>query len=487
MLSKVAEMESFGVLLGRLVRDKRGIESLSQDDLSGKTGLTKARISEIETGKINNPQARTIDALCVALNISRQEREACRVLTGPRLPPRLLENLALRFGHSNPDASEDELEAFLKEKAVEFREFQERLAQIDAAEGRIADFLAAANAALEEGDFQLADKRLAEAEDAQLASTTLPALEKQYRLRFERAHASLLGGEISNAAQHWETAANYFHFVDKAAEAEKRYEYCTRLREYGYRYRNVEALRAAKDALETNLSIWTKGSSLQNWCRATNALGAVSWRLSQFDAAENFLMHSAKAKSLYETVRENCSETELPYYYAAASTNLASIYSDREFARSEQEYYSNLENCLRLQNSSLKLISKTDRPVDWGILQHNIGNSYTKFFQIQAEKQLSMNVIDKAIHHLELSFEVRDSINELQYWIASCRSLGAALIERSTHQPSPQASIDLQGSHDLLSGAASKISETEHPNQWAEIQNQLARCAEQRSRLTSQE
>jgi transcriptional regulator with XRE-family HTH domain len=484
---KVAEMESFGVQFGRLIRDKRGIEGLSQDDLAGKAGLTKARISDLENGKINNPQAKTIDALCVALNISRDERNACRVFTGPRLPPRLLENLALRFGHINPDASEDELETFLKEKAVEFRELQERLTQMNAAEGRITDFLAAANAALEAGDFRLADEHLAEAEDAQLTSTTLPVLERQYRLRFERGHAALLGGEIRNAALHWERSANYFHFVDTGVEAEKRYEYCTRLREYGYRYRSVEALHTAEDALEKNLAIWTKDGNLHNWCRAMNALGATNWRLSHFDAPDNFLMHTAKAKSFYETVRENCSETELPYYYAASGLNLASIYSDRKFAQSEQEYYANLENSLRIQNSAVKMISKTDMPVDWGILQHNLGCSYTKFFQLQANKHLSMNLIDKAIDHLELSFQVRDPIDMLQYWIASCRSLGEALIERSMHRTNPQAGFDLQSAYDLLSRAASEISETEHPNQWAEIQKQLARCAEQRLSLTSQD
>jgi transcriptional regulator with XRE-family HTH domain len=215
-------MEIFGVVFGRLIRDKRGIEQLSQDDLAGQSGLTKARISDIENGKIKNPQAKTVDALCVALNISREERDACRVVTGPRLPPRLLENLAMRFGHSNPDALEDELEAFLKAKAAEFREMQERLAQMNGAEGRITDLLVAANAALEEGDFQIADERLAEAEDARLVSTTLPALEEQCSLRFERGHAALLGGEIGIAAQHWETAANYFHFIDQNLEAEKR-------------------------------------------------------------------------------------------------------------------------------------------------------------------------------------------------------------------------------------------------------------------------
>lgn len=298
-LSKVAGMESFGVLFGRLIRDKRGMEGLSQDNLAGASDLTKARISDIENGKIKNPQAKTVDALCVALNISREERGACRVITGPRLPPRLLENLALRFGHSNPDALEDELEAFLKEKAVEFREMQERLAQMNGAEGRITDLLAAANAALEEGDFQIADERLAEAEDAQLASTTLSALERQCRLRFERGHAALLGGEIGIAAQHWETAANYFHFLDQEVEAEKRYEYCTQLREHGYRYRSVEAICTAGNALERNLPIWSKEDNLQNWCRAMNALGGVSWRLSQFDAIEKSATHIARAKSFY--------------------------------------------------------------------------------------------------------------------------------------------------------------------------------------------
>jgi transcriptional regulator with XRE-family HTH domain len=56
-------METFGVLFGRLIRDKRGIEQLSQDDLAAKSELTKARISDIENGKIRKPQAKTVGAL----------------------------------------------------------------------------------------------------------------------------------------------------------------------------------------------------------------------------------------------------------------------------------------------------------------------------------------------------------------------------------------------------------------------------------------
>jgi transcriptional regulator with XRE-family HTH domain len=479
---KLRKMGRFGVRFGRLIRDKRGIEGMSQDALAGASGLTKARISEIETGKTKNPQARTVDALCVALNISREERNACQPTAGPRLPPLLLENLALRFGHTNPDALEDDLEAFLKEKAVEFREMQERLARMNTAEGRITDLIAAANAALEDGDFRIADERLADAEDAQLESTTRPALERQCRLRFERGHAAILGGEISTAAKHWERAAKFFHFLDRETEAEKRHEYCTTLREYGYRYRSAEALVTAGIALEDNLSIWSKDKSLQNWCKTMIALGGVNWRLSQFDAPENFATHIARAKSSYEAVRDSCSENILPYYYAASGGNIANVYSDRNFARTQEEYCENMKISLQIQISVLTMITKIDRPVDWGILQHNLGLCYIKFFELQHDKPRSMDIIDKAIHHLELSFEVRDPDDSLQYWIASCRSLGEALIERSIHQWGANARNDLQKSYKILTDAASKISEIEHPNQWTEIQEQIARCRELQSR-----
>jgi len=170
---------------------------------------------------------------------------------------------------------------------------QERLAQMDAAEGRIAGFLVAAKAALEQGDFQLADKRLAEAENAHLVSTTLPGLENQYKIRFERGHAALLAGDIGKSAQHWEQAANYYHFFDVAIEAERRHEYCMRLRAYGYRYKSAEALYAAENGLERNLAVWTGEEDLQNWCKTKIALGDTQWRLSQYDDKANYRMHIA--------------------------------------------------------------------------------------------------------------------------------------------------------------------------------------------------
>jgi len=469
------ELERFGVPFGRLVRDKRGIEGLSQDALAARTGLTKARISDLENGKVRRPHASTVDALCVALNISPQERHACHAVRGAGLPPLLLENLALRFGHANPNGLEEELAAFLAEKAVEFRQLQARLAQITQTESRIAEILAAANAALEQGDFQRADACLAEAEGVQLA-TTLAALEQQCELRFARGHAALLAGEIGSAVDHWESAANFFHFVDRAVEAEKRFAYCGELRGYGYRYRNVPALLAAGEALRVNLAVWTPDASLVNWCRAMIASGGVHWRLSQFDAPEHFARHIAAAKAAYEAVRETCSETVLPFWYAIAGGNLASVYAERKLSKTDLEHRRALERGLEIQHSSLRALSKSEYPTEWGIYQHNIGLAYATLFKLQPDKPSAMALIESAVGHLELSFHVREPVESLQYWIASRRSLGEALIEQSLCQSGDLAAQTMLRAQALLGEALSKISESEHPHQWAELQAQFVRC-----------
>jgi hypothetical protein len=180
----------------------------------------------------------------------------CHPTTPSGLPPPLLEKLARHFGHDNPNASEDELEAFLKEKAKEFREMQQRLAQMAKAESRISELLTAANAALGEGDFRGADHLLEEAERVQLRSATIATLEKQAKLRIERGNAALISGNITAASNHFERSARYFSGIDVTLEANNRHECSKLLRYYGYRYESPEALYAARDALQQNLQIW---------------------------------------------------------------------------------------------------------------------------------------------------------------------------------------------------------------------------------------
>jgi hypothetical protein len=295
----------------------------------------------------------------------------------------------------------------------------------------------------------------------------------------------LLAGEVETAARHWEKSANYFRYIDQNIEAEKRFEYSTRLREYAYRYRSADALFSAEQALKINLCLRQKND--EKWCREMIALGVTHFRLSQFDVAENFVLHINLAKSLFERVRDSCSETVLTHYYVVSQGNLAMIYSMREFAKSDDEYRSNIAKSLELQNDALSLVSKIEEPERWGILQHNLGHSYTYYSRIQSDSSVALDMLNRAIYHADLSFEVRDWADEetLQYWVASCRTLGEALIERSRYQTNIGATSDLNRAFAVLSDAASKISETEHPNQWEAVQKQLVICSEQRLRLAS--
>jgi transcriptional regulator with XRE-family HTH domain len=472
-------MVRFGVLFGRLVREKRGIEGLSLDDLAEKSAVTKARISDIENGKVANPQAKTVDALCVALNISREERGACHSAPTSDLPSLLLRKLAQHFGRDMPEATEEELEAFLMAKASEFRQMRTRLERLAETEGRVSELIRAANAALGEGDFATADSLLEGAEAVQLHSTTSIALKKQAELRIERGNAALVSGNVAMAAAHFEQSCRYFSGIDIEMEANNRHECATLLRYYAYRYKNSEALYQARTALQQNLGIWRQEIHKAKWCETKNALGGVSWRLSDFDMTENAISHLADAKAHYEDVRACCSDDLLPKEFAMACYLLAAVYADRRLSKSNADYAINLQLALSLQLSALRHFSKTDDPREWGVVHHNLGLHYLNISDVRIDAAKSVTDVANAIHHVELSFEVRNPDDSLQYWVASCRTLGEALLKMATYSSAEDRNKHVQRALDVLNGAAASISPSEHPLQWELIQNQLAHAGGQ--------
>jgi len=69
---------SFGVKFGELVKRRRAIEDISQEELAARAfgdPDKKTRISELENGKVANPRPVTVDALCIALNINGEAIE----------------------------------------------------------------------------------------------------------------------------------------------------------------------------------------------------------------------------------------------------------------------------------------------------------------------------------------------------------------------------------------------------------------------------
>lgn len=218
--------QTFGQAFGELLRTKRGQEGLTQKELAIRAfdDETKVRrINELETGAVSRPHIKTVDALVVALDISKEELAACRLnksftdreAAEIGLSRQLMENLAQRFDHENPNAPDNELFNYLKGKAQELKLLQTRLRGIEGITKSIHNQIAAANGAIEAGEFDEADELLAAAEDIQQQERTLKEIETQSEIRFARGDAALFNNQRSVAAEHYRKAAEYFYGFDK--------------------------------------------------------------------------------------------------------------------------------------------------------------------------------------------------------------------------------------------------------------------------------
>jgi len=217
---------TFGQAFGDLICQKRGQEGLTQKELAIKAFDDEAktrRIIELEKGSVRRPHASTIDPLVVFFNITEEELEKCKRCgfftadeqTSIGLSREILENLAQRFEHENPDVPDEELIAYLKAKAEELKHLRARLSDLERPSGVLRNQIAAADKALEIGRFDEADEILAAAEEIQLEERTLKEVREQANIRFARGDTALFRGQPDLAAVHYTKAAEYFLGFDK--------------------------------------------------------------------------------------------------------------------------------------------------------------------------------------------------------------------------------------------------------------------------------
>ncbi|MEP0963750.1 MAG: helix-turn-helix domain-containing protein [Roseobacter sp.] len=218
---------SFGALLGQLVYAKRKTLGLTQlqlaEDAFGTAGKTR-RISELESGQVANPHAKTIDPIIVTLGISEVELEECakaavsepdsKLSAAYSEASEMLDKLAEQFDNSNPDASLAELGEFLDAKAKEYFDLKEKIGAFESPDRETEALIESAKSALERGEFSSVDNLLCEAEEVQLKSKTLEQVGKQASLRKLRGDAHFLSGNLPKCFDMYKGAALYFEHFD---------------------------------------------------------------------------------------------------------------------------------------------------------------------------------------------------------------------------------------------------------------------------------
>ncbi|MGB0853732.1 MAG: helix-turn-helix domain-containing protein [Pikeienuella sp.] len=317
-------MSSFGIRFGALVRERRGVEGMTQQALAIAAfgdPMRKSRISDLEKGKIANPQQGTVDALAVALNLTADDIAACRD-AGAGMDPRLLEILSLQFGHDNPGASAEEHEAFLREKAKDYRALTARMADLRKMDARMDNLLSAAEAALAAGDFDGADDRLADAEEMQQAERTLVEVQKQAAIRTQRADNALLRGDAGRAYEHFAAAAGFVVPFAAVAAAEMRHVFFVRLYNHALRFSGPGFEGAAALSRE-NLKTYPREGDPQNWAMTQNNLAIALCDQAARVEGEAGAALLAEAVTAYRAALEVRTRADHPVAWAMTQENLA--------------------------------------------------------------------------------------------------------------------------------------------------------------------
>lgn len=215
--------QTFGQLLGILVRQKRRAMGLTQmqlaEDAFGTSGKTR-RVSELESGSVANPHAKTIDPIINILKITQEEIEECaRKSTfvpdsdldrAYREARNLIESIARQFENNDPQASLADIDQFLRAKAAEWSALRERIEAIDASNASIEQLKNKARIALDNGNFKEVDENLKKLEDFYQMEKTLSEIRKHASVRISRGDSALLSGNTDTALYMYDSAIEFF-------------------------------------------------------------------------------------------------------------------------------------------------------------------------------------------------------------------------------------------------------------------------------------
>jgi hypothetical protein len=424
---------TFGKALGELVRAKRGQEGLTQKELAIRAFDDESkvrRINDLETGAVNRPHAKTVDALVVALDIREEELATCRrnnLFTaqeeaGIGLSRQLMENLSQRFDHENPNAPDHELFNYLKSKAEELKLLQSRLKELEGLTKAIRNQIADANRAIEAGQFDKADELLAAAEDIQQEERTLKEVETQSAIRFARGDAALFNNQRAAAAEHYYKAAEYFYGFDKRRVASTLELAAGQIYEHERRTLSPNFERAiflAEKAIELTILKEHKAG----WILA-------KYRLAMLQQVQ---AHALNDGSLYDTAIQNSKEAiEHADTHIANEdySNLKILLGNCYLARSEGRHgnaIDDLHSAIRTFEMATQ-DPRVDSAQFHSYLQNSLSTAYSRLSHSSNENSQG-EFAGKAKKALLRAIQLSAQEGQIDLWSACQYNLGATLAE----------------------------------------------------------
>ena len=389
--------------------------------------------------------------------------------TSPTGDLRILTDVVIAFGLDNRDASPREITNFLRDKARELNALRDRFSSFITADERIKTMLYRAGSALDDGDFDEADRILAEAEELQQSDRTLEEVHRQVELRTFRADAALVRDDVRAAAEHFAVAVEYLMPFDTDEGARLRYESANRLVEYSGRGRvGGEASELAIELHRENLSYWTYEEYPTDWATTHNSIGVA---LSHSGARHNnTLLHDAVAayrKALTVFIRADHSAQ-----WADTQNNLGNVLASQGEQTHGEEGDRLLEAATIAFQSALEVYNYEAYPVEWARTQMNLGTVLWRQAERQGRED-GLKTFDAATEAFQASLAVFSRDAQPVEWARTQNNLGAVLWRRALGRDGKERTDLLAAAVDALQLALTVFSRERDPVEWAGTQNNL--------------
>ena len=385
----MANGSAFGREFGLLVKRRRAERGLSQDQLAAllwpdqtgpKDHPRKPDISRLETGRVQNPQEKTVLLLCEKLGIREDEVNALRlarpldryalaaVLDNLKDASRAeLDSLAKAFGEERPgDLSDARLRAFLADKAQEYQSYRSTIDALDDRVAAIANLKGAAKDAAERLDFDTVEDLLSRVQTVELeiAAATAEA----------RADNALLRNRVEQAHALLSAAADSFAAVDPLETARRRLAAGNRLGEHGDRYGGA-SLPLAICLLTRLIDDLPRAADPEFWAVAhnhrANALQAQGTRTA--GAVGTALL--AQAVADFTGALEVFTRADHPVGWAMTLQNRAGALNAQGTRTAGEAGAALLAQAVADYAGALEVFTRADHPVDWAGTLYNRANA----------------------------------------------------------------------------------------------------------------
>ena len=431
----------------------------------------------------------------------------------------------------NPGYAVHEHERIMKERVAETRADWERAhqAEVDALQAQIAALtepewdehtVEAAQEALKANQFDRAEELMAEMEESHLVAASIPAAQKQVRIRQLRAAIALVNGDAKTASSHLEAAAGIIAPLDPESVPEFRNEAAMRLQEYGTRFGGdgiVEAIRLYRINLgklnrETHPKAWaetqhnlgnallfhgvraengllflaeaiqvsqaalqvcTRAAHPGNWAETQISLGGALLKLGQRCGGKEGLDHLAAAVNKLRAAGQVRPREADPDCWVRIQGNLGAALSQQGVWRGGEDGVRLLGEAIDVYRGILEVCTRDADPLKWAGTQANLSCSLVQQGTMMTDDN-ALGILNEAVGAARAALQVYVREKHPLDWARTHKNIGAILNEQSHRLEGEAGLAPVREATAALRLALEVYTREDLPTHWAGVQRNLS-------------